>query len=144
MCSWNQDKMDGVKYIRKRRPAFYILLSLTFRLTNAKFSGSLRPGRSRRAPCSLISEQSEFVSFGSSAAALNFISQFRSAALHRIRFKFETCGFVLCMILNQRPNNDRKALSAVLISNTFSLNPLNFIFTWKINSRHHGPKFAKP
>ena len=27
--------------------------------------------------------------------------------------------------------NDRKALSAVLISKTFLLNPLNFIFTWK-------------
>ena len=38
------------------------LLFLTFRLTNAKFSGSQRPGPSRPVPCSLFSEQSESVS----------------------------------------------------------------------------------
>ena len=53
------------KIIRQSGTAFLNLLSLTFRLTNAKFSGSRRPGRSRPAPCSFISEQSESVSCSS-------------------------------------------------------------------------------
>ena len=60
--------MYGVKYIRQRGTTFLNLvnlLSLIFRLTNAEFSGSRRPGRCRRrlAPLSMstasASEQSE-------------------------------------------------------------------------------------
>ena len=65
MRSWNQDKMQGVKYIWQRGSAFLYLLNLTVRLTNAKFSGSRRPGHRRPATCSLISQQSDSVSCNS-------------------------------------------------------------------------------
>ena len=70
ISSWNQDKMGGVKYIRQRGTAFLNVLSPTFRLTNAKFSGSRRPGHSRPAPCSLSVSSRNLCH----AAALNFIT----------------------------------------------------------------------